>query len=89
VYLVALCAAEPGLLPRLPGELWLFDDAGESVYRHYQHEIRKNMQAGTILADRDREIAQLKMALEQAAQVRAPQPRGHEPRSWWRRMLGR
>lgn len=88
VYLMALCAAEPGLLPRLPGELWLFDDAEESVYRHYQHEIRKNMQAGTLLAERDREITRLKEALGQATQPAAPRQEVREPRKWWRWITG-
>ncbi|MGH8033770.1 MAG: methyltransferase domain-containing protein [Lysobacterales bacterium] len=83
-YLIALCAAHKEFLPQLPDHLWLFDDAAESVYRHYLHEIRKNMQAGEILADRDREIAQLRAALQRADDQQAP-----ELRSWWHRLLGR
>lgn len=79
VYLVALCAAGPDDLPAMDIGLSLFDDAAESVYEHYYHEIRKNMAAGGILLEKDREIEELKRALENAAR----------PASWWRRLLGR
>jgi hypothetical protein len=59
----------------------LFDDAEESVYRHYQHEIRKNMQAGAILAERDAELSRLREALANE---------GHDPKPRWKwlRRLG-
>lgn len=82
-YLLALCAAEPGQLPKAAADLWLFDDREESVYDHYHGEIRRNMAAGGLLAERDAEIERLKAALEEA--------RGQtgERRSWWQRWLGR
>ena len=46
MYYLALCAADPACLPEVDGGLWLFDDLEESVYRHYQGEIRRNMAAG-------------------------------------------
>lgn len=81
VYFIALCAATNDLLPRVENGLSLFDDADESVYGHYYHEIRKNMAAGELIAGRDREIAGLKAALGAAASG-TPRP------SWWRRLLG-
>lgn len=75
MYFIALCAAEERLLPELGADLWLFDDADESVYSHYHGEIRRNMAAGGIIAERDREIERLRQA--QSA---------HRP--WWRRLLG-
>ena len=70
-YLLALCAAEAERLPRLSADLWLFDDREESVYDHYHGEIRRNMAAGGILAERDAEIERLKAALDEArAQAR-------------------
>jgi SAM-dependent methyltransferase len=75
MYFIAVCAASPEYLPAMPGSLSLFDDSDETVYRHYQHEIRKNMAAGGILAERDAEIQQLK---EQLA---------GQGKSWWRRLL--
>ena len=80
VYLLALCAASGEQLPEANAALSLFDDVSQSVYEHYHHEIRKNMQAGGILAERDREIASLKAALEQAAPARP---------GWWRRLINR
>jgi len=78
VYLIALCAGEEGHLPDAVQGLSLFDDEAESVYQHYYHEIRKNMAAGKVLEDRERELAELKSALADAGR-RLP---------WWRRLLG-
>jgi SAM-dependent methyltransferase len=77
VYFIVLCAAREDCLPDVAGRLWLFDDATESVYAHYYHEIRKNMAAGGILAERDAEIRSLRQRLDQRA----------EP--WWRRWFRR
>ncbi|MBT8061411.1 MAG: class I SAM-dependent methyltransferase [Xanthomonadales bacterium] len=71
VYLIALCAANESSLPETRGSVWLFDDDQSSVYRHYHHEIRKNMAAGGVLAEKQAEIDRLKARLEQA------------PVSWW------
>lgn len=73
MYFIALCAGDEALLPEMDTDLWLFDDADESVYAHYHGEIRRNMAAGGIIADRDREIERLKTA---------------PVTSWWRRLLG-
>ena len=80
VYFIALCAADRQFLPQIAQRLWLFDDAGETVYRHYHHEIRKNMQAGKILQNKDREIEALRAELQDMRQ-RARRP-------WWRRLFG-
>ncbi len=77
MYFIALCAQRDECLPRMSEQLWLFDDDSESVYRHYYHEIRKNMAAGGILADRDAELESLKQRLE------------GQRKPWWRRLLGR
>lgn len=62
MYLLAVAAASEDCLPVLDRGLWLFDDAGESVYSHYLGEIRRNMKAGGIIAARDAEIAALREA---------------------------
>ena len=80
MYFMAICAAEESALPVLGGQLWLFDDAVESVYQHYHHEIRKNMSAGNRLADMELELEQLKSRLRE--QTHAP-----EAVSWWRRLF--
>ena len=79
VYFIAVCAADDGCLPTIRQGLSLFDDAGESVYEHYYHEIRKNMAAGKLLAEKESELAELRSALEE--KQRAP--------GWWSRLLGR
>jgi SAM-dependent methyltransferase len=78
-YLLALCAENEASLPAIDQGLSLFDDAAESVYEHYYHEIRKNMAAGELLAEKERELAAIRSQLE------------HAPGrlSWWRRLLGR
>ena len=65
------------MLPEPDADLWLFDDAAESVYEHYYHEIRKNMAAGEALAQREREIRRLETELEAAR------------RPWWQRLTRR
>lgn len=65
VYYIAVCAQSADCLPATDEMLWLFGDQAESVYRHYYHEIRKNMDAGRILAERDAEIEALKKALDE------------------------
>jgi SAM-dependent methyltransferase len=77
VYFLAFCAADAATLPDTRAALWLFDDAAESVYEHYYHEIRKNMSAGEVLAQREREIDRLEAELEAAR------------RPWWRRLTRR
>ncbi len=79
VYFIVLCAQSEEALPRLEQDLWLFDDESQSVYRHYMDEIRKNMAAGGIIADRDREIEALKHRLGRTG---APKP-------WYRRWFGK
>ncbi len=80
VYYIALCAAEQQYLPEVDGKLWLFDDAGESVYQHYHGEIKRNMAAGGIIAGLEKEIETLRQRSEQAIPI--------EP-SWWQRLLGK
>ena len=80
VYLLALCAANNASLPDVDQAVSLFDDEAQSVYHHYHHEIRKNMAAGGLLQERDREISELKARL--TATTRSSSP-------WWKRLLGR
>lgn len=66
VYWLAACAADASALAGLPG-LHLFGDAEESVYRHYDHEVRKNMAAGQRIMELEREVAELQRRLANAA----------------------
>jgi len=79
VYLLALCAAAESCLPTEGEAVSLFDDEAESVYRHYHHEIRKNMAAGGLLQERDSEIRELKTRLAEATRAAKP---------WWKKILG-
>ncbi|MDX1568919.1 MAG: class I SAM-dependent methyltransferase [Xanthomonadales bacterium] len=64
MYWIGVCAAAPGALERAGlTDLALFADTEESVYAHYEHEIRKNMAAGGIIAERDQRIAELEARL--------------------------
>lgn len=61
LYYVAVCSRRP-LPADLPG-LHLFGDREESVYAHYNHEIRKNMAAGGRIAELEAEVASLRAEL--------------------------
>ncbi len=74
LYFIALCARVPRDLPDgAHGLLSLFGDAEQSVYRHYQHEIRKNIAAGGVLAELEARLAQAE-ARALAAEARAAAP---------------
>jgi len=64
IYYVAVCSNEslPTLLPKMS----LFGDRQESVYAHYNHEIRKNMGAGARIAELEAELERLRDELESA-----------------------
>jgi SAM-dependent methyltransferase len=79
VYLIALCGADSECLPDTDAGLWLFGDQQESVYQHYNHEIKKNMHAGGLLAERDQQIQDLQQQLAKA----------EDSGSWLDRLLGR
>ena len=57
LYFIAVCSRQS--LPAHLPELSLFGDGEESVYSHYNHEIRKNMAAGARIAELEAEIARL------------------------------
>ncbi len=63
LYFMAVAAAKPELLPDA-ASCSLFGDREESVYAHYNEEIRKHIRAGQLLAERDAEIAELRARLE-------------------------
>ena len=60
LYYLALCAhADADFPSELEGAVALFGDAGESVYSHYNDEVRKHIAAGTRLAELETELAAL------------------------------
>jgi ubiquinone/menaquinone biosynthesis C-methylase UbiE len=86
LYYIAVCARKAPSI-ELPG-LALFGDAEESVYAHYNHEIRKNMSAGGRIAELESELAALRQKAPGGADVQADS-NGQVPprRSGWRRWL--
>lgn len=80
MYYIAVCSLRP--LPPLPAASW-FGDRDESVYRHYNHEIRKNMAAGARIAELETQLEALR---RDAAAV--PAPAVAPPLAWWRRWWG-
>lgn len=62
LYFVAVCSARP--LPADLPALALFGDAEESVYRHYDHEVRKNIAAGGRILELEAEVAALRAQLD-------------------------
>jgi SAM-dependent methyltransferase len=81
MYYVAVCSRH-ALPDSLPG-LSLFGDREESVYTHYNHEIRKNMSSGARIAELEAEVDQLRN------RVPAPPSPENPPRRrgwrWWQR----
>ena len=59
LYYVAACARSSEALNRLPA-LSLYGDAQESVYAHYNAEVRKSIAAGMRIAELEAEVAALK-----------------------------
>jgi len=72
LYFVAVCARRE--LPAGLPDLSLFGDEQESVYAHYNHEVRKNMAAGARIAELEAEVERLRR--------QAPGATGW--RRWWR-----
>jgi len=81
LYFVAVCARR-ALPERLPA-LSLFGDSEESVYAHYNHEVRKNMGAGQRIAELEREIERLRGAVSSSMPDPAAAP--NRGRRWWHR----
>jgi hypothetical protein len=69
-------------LPKDLPALSLFADREESVYAHYNHEVRKNMSAGARIAELERELDALRNA--RTAPSAMPASRRRDWR-WWRR----
>lgn len=81
IYYVAVCGR--GELPVDLPALSLFGDRDESVYAHYNHEVRKNMAAGARIAELEAEVARLQA---QAADPTSGADR-ERPARGWRRWL--
>lgn len=81
VYLLALCANAKSDIPGFDQALFLYNDESESVYQHYNHEIRRNMETGEILQELEARVASLQARL---TDVQSTIPPG---RNWLSRVL--
>lgn len=62
LYFIAVCSRRPlGDLPQLA----LFGDRAESVYAHYNHEVRKNIAAGGRIAELEAQVEALRTEVGQ------------------------
>jgi len=85
LYFIALCSRQPTDV-ELPA-ISLFGDREESVYRHYNGEVRKNMAAGARLAELEADLAAAKAERDRlAAALGASRPAGAARR--WRNWFG-
>lgn len=66
LYFLACCAASESHLPADDIGLWSFGDQVESVYRHYDDEVRRNIHARGVLAAFEARIAELEEQLAHA-----------------------
>lgn len=57
IYFLVFAAKREADLPADAALVSLFGDAAESVYSHYNGEVRKNMRAGTLLAEMEQRVA--------------------------------
>ena len=64
LYFIAVCSRQP--LPETLPDIALFGDREESVYQHYNGEVRRNMAAGGRIAELEAEIAALREQLAHA-----------------------
>ncbi|MEO8803297.1 MAG: methyltransferase domain-containing protein [Rudaea sp.] len=88
LYFIALCSRKP--LPEDMPELAVFGDREESVYRHYNDEVRKNMRGGARIAELETEMFALRAASNCApAEPQSSPAHDGSKRSWWQRFKGR
>lgn len=64
LYYLAICAADPLVLGGADPTLYSFGDVAESVYAHYNQEIRRIIAAGQQIQTMDAEIVRLRAELE-------------------------
>jgi SAM-dependent methyltransferase len=78
LYFIAVCSRRPQ--PERLADLALFGDREESVYSHYNSEVRRNMTAGKRIAELEGEVAALRAAALRTSAAAAQLP-------WWRRLF--
>jgi len=89
MYWIALCSNSAGRLHEIDCSYDLFSDAAQSVYVHYNEQVRKNIQAGHDLQARDGRIAELEQrlqTLQQQAPAAQDKPLASASGSMWQRL---
>lgn len=87
VYLLAVCANTTDGLPNFEQDLFLFNDVSESVYQHYYHEIRRNLETGQILRELEARVTSLQSELLAANLAAASGPTAGSGMSFLQRVL--
>lgn len=87
VYLLAICANSANDLPHCEQDLYLFDDSTESVYQHYYHEIRRNLETGRILQELETRAAKLQAELNSTSLGAADDKPTGAGKSWLQRVV--
>lgn len=81
LYYVMLCGRDEAALPGGERGLSLFADRAESVYEHYNAEVRHHMESGRVFEQMKHRIRELEAALPEAGRESAP-------RRWFQRFFG-
>jgi ubiquinone/menaquinone biosynthesis C-methylase UbiE len=89
VYLLAICANSTGDMPNFDQSLFLFSDESESVYQHYYHEIRRNMETGAILQHLESRVDTLLTELAAAREANKNDLTKATKKNWLSRLLQR
>lgn len=87
VYLLAICANASNELPTIDQALFLFNDDTDSVYQHYYHEIRRNMETGRILQELESRVESLQAELLAARSSTALNASTPSSKNWLSRVL--
>lgn len=66
LYFIALTGHNPAIVALHAGQLHLFGDKSESVYSHYNHEIRNGIAAGARIANLEARLLALQAQLNEA-----------------------
>lgn len=75
LYFLAIAARSENELPVTDNKMWLFDDGDQSVYEHYNAEVRHHIDSGVEFERMKRRITELEDELKTQS--------AHAP--WWRR----
>lgn len=81
LYYVMLCAADEGALPSDGRGLSLFADRSQSVYEHYNAEVRHHIESGKVFEEMKSRIRELEALLEEEGRERGA-------RRWFKRLFG-